>query len=217
MMSKNLINKISAVISAVVILVIGILCIIANNAQEGNDAATAFEGISLTLGIVFIVVSVLALALEITLIVLAKGGALLKASAIASGVLLALGIFFCANKTSAGTLLAMFLNFVPYVMVVIGGLLVLDAILTLVFGLMAKKETKAVVIVFVIKLVIGALAILLGALAMGDNWLGNNKFTIFGIILIIYAVFTAVAAFLAPKFTVVAIVKTNDNEEKAAE
>ena len=135
---KNLVEKISAIITAAVVLVIGILCIVANSAEEGS--AEAFEGISLTLGIVFIIVAALALVFEIVLLVMAKGGLLLKASAISSGVLLALGIFFVTNKTAAGTLLAMFLEFVPYVMIVVGSLLVLDAIFTLVFGLIKKEK-----------------------------------------------------------------------------
>ena len=213
---KNLVEKISAIITAIVVLVIGILCIVANSAEEGN--AEAFEGISLTLGIVFIIVAALALVFEIVLLVMAKGGLLLKASTISSGVLLALGIFFVANKTAAGTLLAMFLEFVPYVMIVVGSLLVLDAIFTLVFGLIKKEKVAPVMIVFAIKLVIGALAILLGAIALGDNWLGNNKFLIFGIVLIVYAVYSVLVTLFAPKFAFVAVVKQEQpTEAKEAE
>ena len=209
-MNKKLLDKISAIITAVVVLVIGILCIVANSAENGEDRVEAFKGISVTLGVVFIVVAVLALCLEITILVLAKGGALIKASAIASAVLLALGIFFVSYKESAGNLLAMFLDFVPIVMVVVGSLVVLDAILTLVFGLLRKDNLKGVLIVFAIKLVIGALAILLGALAMGDNWLGNNKFLIFGIILILYAILTVLGAFFAPQYTFVAVINKEE-------
>ena len=203
------VNKISAIITSVVILVIGILCIVANSAED----ASAFEGISLTLGITFIIVSSVAILLEVVLLCLAKGGLLLKAAVLSAGVLLALGIFFVANKTSAGTLLAMFLEFVPYVMIVVGSLLVLDALFTLIFGLVNKEGLKGVIIVFAIKLVIGALAILLGALALGNNWLGNNKFLIFGIILIVYAVYNVLVSLFAPKLAFVAIVKTDESKE----
>ena len=207
---KSISEKISILLTSVVVAVIGILCIIANSAED----SAAFENISLTIGIVLIIVAALALILELVILILAKGGSLLGAAAIANSVLLAIGIYFVANTYSAGSLLALFLDFVPYAMLVVGSLVAVDAVLTLVFGLVNKEETKKVVIAFVIKLVVAALAILLGAIAMGDNWLGNNKFLIFGIVLIVYAVYNVLIAFLAPTFTVKAVI-VNDSKKDA--
>ena len=203
---ESLIKKITTITSYAIVLVIGILCIVANSA----DNLDAFEAISITMGVTFIVVASLGLLVDLILGFLKKGN-FLTASTLSNGVLLALGIFFVSDKTIGGNMIYYFVNYVPYVVLVIGVLLAVDACFTLVFGFMNKNVKKsAVIAASVIKLVLAALAIILGALAMGDNALGNNKFLIFGIVLIVYAIAGCALALFAPRYTFVAIVKENE-------
>ena len=80
-------------ITAAIIIVVGILCIVAGAAMGGNDPETAknaLDGISITLGVILIVVGALALALGVVVTILAKKGFLVVA--LPGAIVLALGI-----------------------------------------------------------------------------------------------------------------------------
>ena len=182
-------------ISALVILVVGILCIVAA-AASGEASASAYEGISITLGIALLVVASLVIVLACVATIITKGETKFGEAAIGSSITLALGIFFIANKGRGGELIWLFLNFVPYVLIVVGSIIVLDAILNIIFAII-KKQLKVAIIAAVISLIVGVVAIVLGCLMIGNDPLISKdaQLIIFGIILIIYAALICLATF----------------------
>ena len=190
-MKKNLQSAITTWITAAIVLVVGILCIVAQNANDINTSADAANAISLVLGIAFIVVGSLGIILNA--LVLKRTA---TSETIADGIILAAGIFFVVQKTVAD-LIVILTDYVAYVLVVVGCLFALDAILIMVFGLVKKAKTKVWVIPCAIELLIGAVAIVLGVLALPSVNVIDKRFTIFGIILIVYGVFLALSGVFA--------------------
>ena len=184
---KNLTKNISTLISALVILVVGILCIVAG-AASGETSANAYEGISMTLGISLIVVAGLVLVLALVASIATKGKASFLATAIGSSATLALGIFFVSDKSLGGQLIWLFLNFVPFVLLVVGSIIVADGILNIVFGIV-NKNAKVALISSVMTLVVGAISIILGALMVGNDPVitKSAQLIIFGIVIIFFA------------------------------
>ena len=175
-MKKNLVKALTTWITAAVILTVGILCCAAN----GGDG-DAYEGISLVMGITFIILGSLSI-LANTIV----SRRVATASGISAGVLLATGIWFVSSRATAGALIALICDYVPYIMVVLGFILVVDAVVILIISLI--KKLKGVIVLFAVEVLVGAAAIVLGAFGMGtDNGIADNKFLIFGIIVIIYA------------------------------
>ena len=189
-MKKNSTQAITTWITAAIILVVGILCIVAENADYSSvyDAANA---ISIVLGVVLITVGSLGL-----LINLCFQKRLGNSQALSSGVILATGIFFIVEK-SVAALIALLTNYVPYVLLVVGALLVLDAVVILVFALVKKNGVKDVLIPFVVELLIGGVALVLGILALPSVNVIDKRVTIFGIILIVYALFLCLSGVLS--------------------
>lgn len=191
-------NSISKWITAALVLILGILCCIANGSSNLGD----YENISLFLGWVFIILGSLALVLGLIVALLNKK-TFASSDMISAGALLAAGIFFVADKTVAVVLIGALLNYVPYVMIVVGFVIAVDAILILVFGIL-KKNLKPSLILFIAEIIMAILAIVLGAIALDSkSALGENKFLIFGIMLIIYAVLIVLATFFSPTLVVV--------------
>ncbi len=193
---------------ALVLLVVGILCIVAGAASDGQTAGSAYEGISITIGIALLVVSSLVLILALVASILSKGDTNFGIAAIGVSTTLALGIFFIANKGLGAELIWLFLNFVPYVLIVVGAIVVCDVILTLIFGIIKKQPVKALVIATVIAVLFAAVAIILGALMIGDDPViaKSTQLIIFGIIIVIFAVLAALATFITMPTK-----KNNDN------
>ncbi len=218
-------NNIAKWASALVVLVVGILCIVAG-AASGEAQANAYDGISITLGVSLLIVAGIVLVLAFVATILSKGEAEFLVAAIAVSITLALGIFFIANKSLGGQLIWIFLNFIPYVLLVVGSIIVVDAILKLIFGLVKKQNVKVIIIACVFALVLAAIAIILGALMVGNDPVisKNAQLIVFGIVLIIFGAFAILATLISlPKpskkeTVVVAEVKVEDNsstEEKA--
>lgn len=178
---KKLTKAISLWIEAAILIILGILSIIADNAKEGSTRLEAFQNISLVLGIVFIVISSLAI---IANIILTKKT--LNSQNISAGLVLASGIYFVSQQEVAGTLLICLFDYVPYILIVIGALIVLEGILALIFAIKNKDVIKLALVACVIFAIIGGLAILFGVLALPQVDVISAKFTIFGIILLIY-------------------------------
>ena len=175
-MKKNLVKAMTTWITAAVVLTVGILCCIAN----GGDG-DAYKGISLVMGITFIVLG--SLSILANAIVSRRSATV---GGISAGILLATGIWFVASRATDATLIALICDYVPYVMVVLGFILVVDALVIIVIALV--KKVKEVIILAIIEILVGAAAIVFGAFGMGtDNAIANNKFLIFGIIVIVYA------------------------------
>lgn len=200
-------RSISKWISAAIILTIGILVIVmgALNGKEGTPEAA--EAISIVLGIVLIVVGSLALVLAIVGGVLAKTGFL--AGGIVAGVTLALGISLVAG-TYAASLISLFLYIIPFLLIVMGAIIIADAI----YGLVLAIKGKSKFIAQIISIVIGAVALIIGCLCVGNDPVipQNAQLIVFGIVLCLYAVVIVLGTFFKlPTATVVVVAK----EEKA--
>ena len=200
-------RSISKWISAAIILTIGILVIVmgALNGKEGTPEAA--EAISIVLGIVLIVVGSLALVLAIVGGILAKTGFL--AGGIVAGVTLALGISLVVGKYAAG-LISLFLYIIPFLLIVMGAIIIADAI----YGLVLAIKGKSKFIAQIISIVIGAVALTIGCLCVGNDPVipQNAQLIVFGIVLCLYAVVIVLGTFFKlPTATVVVVAK----EEKA--
>ena len=209
-------NNIAKWASALVILVVGILCIVAG-AASGEAEAGAYEGISITMGVALLVVSGLVLVLALVASIMSKGETKFGIAAIGVSVTLALGIFFIADRTLGGELIWLFLNFVPYVLIVVGAIIVLDAILNIVFALVKKNNVKATIIAAIVAIVLAAVAIILGCLMIGNDPVISKKaqLIVFGVILAVFAIFAALATFVTMptiKKTVVIEAEVKDAE-----
>lgn len=187
-MKKTLQSAITTWITAAIILAVGILCIVAQNTDNNPEA---YDAISLVLGITLIVVASLGLVLNA--LVLRRTA---TAETLADGVMLAGGIYLVVQK-SAALLLTLLTDYAAYVILVLGALFVLDAILVLVFGLVHKSEVKAFIIPVVVELVLGSLAVVLGALALPSVNVISKRLTIFGVILLVFAVFLVLVGVLS--------------------
>ena len=181
-MKKTLQSAITTWVTAAIVLTVGILCIVAQNA-DGNAAGNAYDAISIVLGVTLIVVSTLGLVLNI--LVLKRAA---SAITLANGIILALGIYLVVEKTAAG-LLYILTDYAAYVLTVVGALFVCDAILVLVFGLVKKADVKTILVPVCVEAIIGAVALVLGILALPSVNVIDKRLTIFGIILIVYALF----------------------------
>jgi hypothetical protein len=181
-MKKSLQSAITTWVTAAIVLTVGILCIVAQNA-DGNAAGNAYDAISIVLGVTLIVVSTLGLVLNI--LVLKRAA---SAITLANGIILALGIYLVVEKTAAG-LLYILTDYAAYVLTVVGALFVCDAILVLVFGLVKKADVKTILVPVCVEAIIGTVALVLGILALPSVNVIDKRLTIFGIILIVYALF----------------------------
>lgn len=211
-------ERLSKWIQAAIILVVGILCIVAGAAMGGNDPETAknaLDGISMTLGIVLIIVGALSLVLAIVVAVLAKRG--FAAVAVPGAALLAFGISLVVAKYAA-TLISILLIVIPYLLICIGSVVLADAIFNLVMSIV-KKYVKDALVGVIVGMVIGAVAIVLGALCIGNDPVitYGAQLIVFGIIVCLVAALLVVLTFVKLPAAVVAVVsvKKEEKEEKA--
>ena len=191
-------------IEAAIILVVGILCIVAGAKWGGNDpqgAAKALEGISTTLGIVLVVVGSLTIALAIVVVCLAKKGFL--PVALPGGVLLAFGISLLAEPY-ADDLIFLFLYVLPFLLICVGAVILVEAVFTLVFGIKDKK-VKSVLFPVILFAVVAVAAIVLGALCLGKDPVikTNVQLIVFGIVLVLMACLQVLSTFVKTSAIVV--------------
>lgn len=203
-------------ITAAIILVVGILCIVAGAALGNYDISAAqdsLNAISLTLGIILIVVGSLSLCLAILVAVIAKKG--FAAVAIPGAVLLAFGISLVVLKY-AYTFIDLLLKVVPYLLIVVGAVVLADAIFNLIRGILAKN-VKGVLVGVIIEVIVAAAAIVLGALCIGNEPVikYGTQLIVFGIIVCLFAVVQILLTFVKlPDSVVVVSVKEDKKEEK---
>ena len=196
-------RSISKWINAAIVLTLGILIIVMGAANGDTEAD---EAISIILGIVLIVVGALALVLAILAGVLAKKG--FAAAGVSAGVTLALGISLVAGKYAAG-LIALFLYIIPYLLIVLGAVILADGIYNLVLAIKSKTSF----IPMIISIVVGAVAITLGSLCVGNEPVisANAQLIVFGIVVVIYACLMVLSTFFKIPGAVIVVTK----EEKA--
>ena len=200
-------ERLSKWIQAAIILVIGILCIVAG-AQLSNDIGAsqdAVNAISLTLGITMIVVGALSLCLAIFVgISIGKGFA---AVATPGAMLLAIGVSLVVLKY-AFDFIAIFISVVPYLLLAMGGVTLLEGCFILLKAI-RTKQVKAAIIEVIAGFIIAAVAIVLGALCIGENPViaKDAQLIIFGIIVALVGLFQFLATFVKLPDTVVVVSK----------
>lgn len=196
-------------IEAAIILVVGILCIVAGAAWGNNNpetAQSAIEGINNVLGILLIVVGCLSLVLAILVVLIAKKGFALVA--FPGAILLAVGISIVAGQY-AFRLIQILIYVVPYLLITLGAVVLLDAVFTSVFALKDKRAKEALP-GFILGAVLGIAAIVLGALCVGKDPVIKQgvQLIVFGIVLILVAAFMVLVTFVKlPSVTVVTVEK----------
>ena len=204
-------------ITAAIILVVGILCIVAGAimAGEEGDPTDAINAISVVLGVVLIIVGALSLVLAIVAGVLAKKG--FASVAIPGAVLLALGISMVVAKYAYG-LINLLLIVIPYLLLCIGAVILADAIFTFVLAIKAKAVNSALV-AFIVAVVIAAVAITLGALCIGDDPVikYSAQLIVFGIMVCLVACLQVLLTFVKLPDTVVAVVTVEKKDETKEE
>ena len=194
-------------IEAAIILTVGILCIVAGAKMGGNDweaAKNALDSISMVLGIILIVVGSLSIVLGLLVAILVKKGFL--PVALPGGVLLAFGISLVIGKYAA-SLIQLFLYVLPFLLICVGGVILIEAILTLVLAI-KDKNVKAVLVLVIVFAIVAIAAIVLGALCLGNDPVikTNVQLIVFGIVLVLMACLQVLSTLVAIP-TVVVIAK----------
>ena len=203
----------AAWIQAAIILVVGILCIVAGAVTGSSnpfDAKDALDAISMVLGITLIIIGSLAVILAILTGVLAKTG--FAAIATPGAALLAIGISLVVAKYAA-TMIGLLITVVPYLMLCLGGIVLLDAIFNFIMGIKAKEMMKALPS-FIVGCLIAVAAIVLGALCVGSDPVIQYgvQLIVFGIIVCLVACFKFLVTFVKlPDAMVVVTKKTQEN------
>ena len=209
-------------ITAAIILVVGILCIVAGAqlgqtdpklAATNDDVRATLEAISLVLGISFIVVGSLSLVMAIVVAVIAKKGFALVA--IPGAAVLAIGISLVVVKY-ADYLIILLLTIIPYLLVCIGAVIFADAVFNLVMAIINKNVKNALVGV-IVGMVVGAVAIVLGSLCLAGTITLGAQLIVFGIIVCLFAVLQIVLTFVKVPDAVIAVVKVEKKEEAKEE
>lgn len=215
---KDLSKKISLWITAAIVLTIGILCIVAGAAAGDKAGADAYKGITLVLGIVSLVIASLVLVLALINSIVNKKG--FAAEGLGAAMLLSIGIFFIVRETTASNLIALVLDFIPFLLIVAGSIILVDAILSIVFGIV-KKTIKNEMVGIIVEIVVALIAIILGSLCLiekdnGDTIINMNaRFIILGVILCLFSAYVLLLSFVKP-VAVVAFVASEEDTKKDA-
>ena len=183
---KRSINK---WINAAILLTLGILIIImGSNTNASADSANA---ISVILGVIAIIIGSLALVLAIIAGVVAKKS--FATAGVSAGVTLALGISLVVGKYAAG-LITLFLYVIPFLLVVLGAVVIADGIFTLVLALKAKASPVA----SIVDIIVGLVALVLGCLCVGNTPVipQSAQLVIFGIIVCVCAGLVLLSSFV---------------------
>ena len=169
-MSKKKITNadVKTLIIAAIILVIGILFCV--------SLALASKIISIIIG-----VCILVLGLGLLCASFWERRSVIGGDAIAGGALIAFGIMFMVQG-----LAGIIFGFIPYFLIVLGALLIIESIL-LVLLKKSKNMTR-----FAILLVLGIVSVVLGILLFCVDGFAQYAALVFGIILILFAIYVIV-------------------------
>lgn len=210
-------------IQAAIVMVIGILVIVAG-AQMGsnNDPSDTINAISLILGIVLLVIGSFGILAGIFASIFSKQG--FASAALTSGIILAAGIWFVVYK-DAYTLIAMLIQFLPFVLIAAGCILFVDAGISAIPGIKGKKW-KAVIPALVVGALLAIASIVIGALCIAKDSNGystiipgNVQLIIFGVIVLVYSIFMVLSTFIVIPVATAVVVEQKEapKEEKAEE
>lgn len=200
-------RSLSKWIEAAILLVIGICCIVFGAAKDWRAQSNAADTISITIGVVFVIIGAIAVALAILVGVLAKRG--FAGIAIPGGILLAVGISALANHYIVD-LIGLFLYIVPFILIVVGSIVLLDGVFILVRGIQVKKA-NSVLLPAIITMVLGIATLVLGALCVNGCVIsGDVQFIVFGIIVCLIACVMVLLTFVKLPDSVITIVKVDE-------
>lgn len=180
-------------IKAAIVLTIGILCIVCGAAsnQDSEAAANAYKAISLVGGIALIVVGALCLALAIFNFI--KNKKELVSTALPGALVLALGVSFVVSETILGDIFGALIYVVPFLLLALGAVLLADGVIKLITTI---KE-KGGLVSPIVEIVLAAVVITIGALCVNGAIIkGEVQFIIFGIILVLSALFMVLTTFV---------------------
>lgn len=174
-------------IISVLTFIVGILCIIVG-ASTGETSADAYQNIGRVIGVSLIIIGSIAVVCALCLTILTRRNAIGLAGGSAS--LLAAGIYLVVNETVCGTLILLFIYYVPYFLLVTGILSVAEVIVTALLSI-KQDSFKNILITLIVGSIGGVIAIVIGALAVGNDPVisHNVQMIIFGIILMLVALF----------------------------
>ena len=164
-------ESIIKIIEACVLLVLGVLFCV--------SYAMGTEVLSIILGVALIVAGTAILVMNII-----KEKSTISSIALAGLLALSLGIYFVARNG-----VAIIFSVVPFVLIVFGSALFIDAFI----GYFARKEK--VIVAFIVKLIVGAALVTIGALLLAEV-IGADLVGIFiGVALILVAIINIVVEF----------------------
>ena len=188
-------------IQAAIMLVVGILVIVAGAQMgKGSNPSDALNAISLVLGWTLIVIGSIGIIAGIFAAVVSHEA--FATAAMSGGIILAAGIWFCVYREAAN-LMGVLIGFIPFVMIVVGCILAVDALL-LVVNAVRKKAMKMALPAVIFGVIMAVVSIVLGALCIakgndGDTIIpGNVQLIIFGIVNITSDSFSDGGRYLAP-------------------
>ena len=193
-------KSLSQWITGAIVLTLGILIIVMGASKDAQTSGDSADAISVILGVISIIVGSLALVLAILSGVLSKRS--FAVSGIAAGITLALGISLCVGKYAA-SLIGLFLYIIPFLLIVLGAVILADGIYTLVVAILGKGKLVAQIV----SIIVGTTALVLGCLCVGNNPVipQNAQLITFGIIVVVYAVLIILGTFFTlPTVVVVA-------------
>lgn len=203
-------RSLSKWINAAILLTVGILIIVSGvlmgNADLGDilngDVQDTLNAISLVLGIVLLVVGGLSLILAVCVNIVAKKSFL--AASLSAGVIIALGISLVVLKYAANVIFIV-VGVLPYLLLVLGALFACDGV----YGLVRAIKAKGGLVSPIASIVIGVVAIVLGALCVGDDPViaQNVQLIVFGIVICLEAVFMVISTFVKTPDVVVVVKK----------
>lgn len=183
-------------LSALLVALFGVLFIVIGANQDQDVVRT----LDIIIGVLFTLEG--ACAILISLLVKKRFVSPLSLSGALS---LALGIY-CFVQGFIYTFLAVFLDFVPFLLIVVGSLLVLQALLT--FALSKKKN----LVLFIVQLVYGAIILTFGILLLTVFDEMSKKHIILGIVLCVFATYLILGSFV-PQFLVITVATDGQNQE----
>ena len=132
-------------------------------------------------------------------------------SAIIGGVFIAFGISIIVNQYVI-ELMGLVVQIIPYLLIVLGGIILADSILSLIRAAKEKQNLTSIIM-----LALAVVAIIIGALSIGGNPLipQTAQLIILGILLILASIYIVVTTFVQmPKLSIVVQSKDKASKEE---
>lgn len=193
-------RNVSKWIAALIVLTVGILCIVAGAKLGGSNIKEAYDSlnaISVILGVVLIVIASLALCFALAFVLVFKKSLLI--TGLSASIVLGVGISLVVAKY-AGSLINILITIVPYVLVCVGAVIIVDAVFTLIRAI-SKKAIKKVLFALICTFLLGTASLVVGFLCMsfGDSdpvIAYNVQLIVFGVLVALYGLLLLVISFV---------------------